>query len=175
MSIKIKQRKPYLVKEVGEWKFTFHYKERSIERTFLSITSASGIFNCRVGGNTHAYGYLLTAARQNRLDQLQGYIVSLLIPAMAMTQDQELTRGVQNAIVEWQKRKEAEGAEKAKAVTEAEEMASQAFMESVVERSQMSKKEAKAASEADKAEMRAILSEDADKSAEQEQNEEEGQ
>lgn len=27
MSIKIKQRKPYLVKEVGEWKLTFHYKE----------------------------------------------------------------------------------------------------------------------------------------------------
>ena len=31
MIIKIKQRKPYLVKEVGEWKFTFHYKEGSIK------------------------------------------------------------------------------------------------------------------------------------------------
>jgi hypothetical protein len=159
MSIKIKQRKPYLVKEVGEWKFTFHYKEGSIERTFLSITSTSGIFNCRVGGNTHAYGYLLAAANQDRLDQLQGYIVSLFIPAMAMTQDQELTSGVQKAIVEWQKRKEAEGAEKAKAVTDSEEMASQAFMESVVEHSQMSKKEAKAASDADKELMREVLNE----------------
>lgn len=160
MSIKIKQRKPYLVKEVGEWKFTFHYKEGNIERTFLSITSTSGIFNCRIGGNTHAYGYLLAAAKQERLDQLQGYVVSLFIPAMAMTQDQELTSGVQKAIVEWQKRKEAEGAEKAKAVTDSEEMASQAFMESAVERSQMSKKEAKAASEADKELMREILNED---------------
>lgn len=159
MSIKIKQRKPYLVKEVGEWKFTFHYKEGSIERTFLSITSTSGIFNCRIGGNTHAYGYLLAAAKQERVDQLQGYIVSLFIPAMAMTQDQELTSGVQKAIVEWQKRKEAEGAKKAKAVTDSEEMASQAFMESVVERSQMSKKEAKAASEADKELMREVLNE----------------
>lgn len=159
MSIKIKQRKPYLVKEVGEWKFTFHYKEGSIERTFLSITSTSGIFNCRIGGNTHAYGYLLVAAKQERIDQLQGYIVSLFIPAMAMTQDQELTSGVQKAIVEWQKRKEAEGAEKAKAVTDSEEMASQAFMESVVERSQMSKNEAKAASEADKELMREVLNE----------------
>lgn len=159
MSIKMKQRKPYLVKEVGEWKFTFHYKEGSIERTFLSITSKSGIFNCRIGGNTHAYGYLLAAAKQERIDQLQGYIVSLFIPAMAMTQDQELTSGVQKAIVEWQKRKEAEGAEKAKAVTDSEEMASQAFMESVVERSQMNKKEAKAASEADKKLMREVLNE----------------
>lgn len=156
----MKFRKPYLVKEVGEWKFTFHYKEGSIDKTFLSITSTSGIFNCRIGGNTHAYGYLLAAAKQDRIDQLQGYIVSLFIPAMAMTQDQELTSGVQKTIVEWQKRKEAEGAEKAKAVTDSEEMASQAFMEFVVERSQMSKKEAKAASEAEKAEMRAILNED---------------
>lgn len=157
--MKLKQRKPYLVKEVGEWKFTFHYKEGSIERTFLSITSTSGIMNIHLGGNTHAFGYLLAAAKQERIDQLQGYIVSLFIPAMAMTQDQELTSGVQKAIVEWQKRKEDEGAEKAKAVTDSEEMASQAFMESVVERSQMSKKEAKAASEADKKLMREVLNE----------------
>lgn len=130
--MKIKQRKPYLVKDVGAWKFTFHYKEGSIERTFLSITSTSGIFNCRVGGNTHAYGYLLGAAKQGLDAQLQGYIVSLFIPAMAMTQDQELTSGVQKAIVEWQERKEAEGAEKAKAVTDSEEMAAQAFMEDIV-------------------------------------------
>lgn len=170
MSIKIKQRKPYLVKEVGEWKFTFHYKEGSIEKTFLSITSTSGIFNCRIGGNTHAYGYLLAAAKQDLDSQLAGYITTLFIPAMAMTQDQELTSGVQKAIVEWQKRKEAEAKSAAKAVTDSEEMASQAFMESVVERSQMSKKEAKAASEADKELMREALNEDADKSAEQEQN-----
>lgn len=157
MMIKMKQRKPYLVKEVGEWKFTFHYKEGSIGRTFLSITSTSGIYSMHIGGNTHAYGYLLAAAKQERIDQLQGYIVSLFIPAMAMTQDQELTSGVQKAIVEWQKRKEVEGAEKAKAVSDSEEMASQAFMESVVERSQMSKKEAKAASEEDEKIMREIL------------------
>lgn len=172
MSINIKHRKPYLVKEVGEWKFTFHYKEGSIERTFLSITSTSGIFNCRIGGNTHAFGFLLAAATQDRLDQLQGYIVSLFIPAMAMTQDQELTSGVQKAIVDWQKRKEAEGAEKAKAVTDSEEMASQAFMEDIVSEQGMSGKELKAKREADRAEMRAILNEDADKSAEQEQNKE---
>lgn len=157
--MKIKKRKPYLVKEVGEWKFTFHYKEGSIEKTFLSITSTSGIYSMHIGGNTHAFGYLLAAAKQDRLDQLQGYAVTLYVPAMAMTQDAGLTADVQKAINKWMKRKEAEAKSAAKAVTDSEEMASAAFMESVIERSQMSKKEAKAASEADKELMREILNE----------------
>lgn len=152
--------------------FDFYYKEGNIRRTYLKITSTSGIMSLILGGNTHAFGYLLAAAKQDRLDQLNGYIVSLFIPAMAMTQDQELTSGVQKAIVEWQKRKESDGAEKAKAVTDSEEMASQAFMEDIASESGMSKKELKAKREADKAEMRAILNEDADKSAEPEQNKE---
>ena len=162
MIIKMKQRKPYLVKEVGEWKFTFHYKEGSIERTFLSITSTSGIMNMRLGGNTHAFGYLLAAAKQERIDQLQGYIVSLFIPAMAMTQDQELTSGVQKAIVEWQKRKEAEGAEKAKVVTPEQDMASAALMEDIASERGMSKKGLKAKREADRELMKEILNEDKD-------------
>lgn len=157
--MKIKKRKPYLVKEVGEWKFTFHYKEGSIEKTFLSITSTSGIYSMHIGGNTHAFGYLLAAAKQDRLDQLQGYAVTLYVPAMAMTQDAGLTADVQKAINKWMKRKEAEAKSAAKAVTDSEEMASADFMESVIERSQMSKKEAKAASEADKELMREILNE----------------
>lgn len=160
MSIKIKQCKPYLVKEVGEWKFTFHYKEGSIEKTFLSITSTSGIYSMHIGGNTHAYGYLLAAAKQGLDNQLAGYITTLFIPAMAMTQDQELTSGVQKAIAEWQKRKEAEGAEKAKAVTDSEEMASQVFVEDIVSEQGMSKKELKAKREADRELMREILNED---------------
>lgn len=155
----MKFRKPYLVKEVGEWKFTFHYKEGSIERTFLSITSTSGIFNCRIGGNTHAFGYLLAAAKQGLDSQLAGYITTLFIPAMAMTQDQELTSGVQKAIVEWQKRKEAEGAEKAKAVTDSEEMASQVFVEDIVSEQGMRKKELKAKREADREMMKEVLTE----------------
>lgn len=159
MSIKIKQRKPYIVKEVGEWKFTFHYKEGSIEQTFLSITSTSGIMNMRLGGNTHAYGFLLAAATQDRLDQLQGYVVSLFIPAMAMTRDQELTSGVQRAIVEWQKRKESEGAEMAKAVTDSQEQGAQAFMEDVAAYADATPKERKKMMGVWKDEARAALNE----------------
>lgn len=153
------KNKPYKTCKVGEWVFDFYYQEGNIRRTYLKITSTSGIMSLFLGGNTHAYGYLLAAAKQGLDNQLAGYITTLFIPAMAMTQDQELTSGVQKAIVEWQKRKEAEGAEKAKAVTDSEEMASAAFMESVVERSQMSKKEVKAASEVDKELMREVLNE----------------
>lgn len=159
MIIKIKQRKPYLVKEVGEWKFTFHYKEGSIERTFLSITSTSAIYSMHIGGNTHAYGYLLAAAKQDRLDQLQGYAVTLYVPAMAMTQDAGLTADIQKAITKWMKRKDAEAKSEAKNISDAQESANQAFMEDVVERSQMSRKEAKAASEADKKFMKETLTE----------------
>ena len=158
MSIKIKQRKPYLVKEVGEWKFTFHYKEGSIERTFLSITSDSGMFNCRIGGRSEAYYFLLHVAMKDDIHVLHDYITRVACLA-SIWNDTKLASDVNNALNDWQKRKEAEGAEKAKAVTDSEEMASQAFMESVVERSQMSKKEAKAASEADKELMREVLNE----------------
>lgn len=159
MSIKIKQRKPYLVKEVGEWKFTFHYKEGSIERTFLSITSTSGIYSMHIGGNTHAFGYLLAAAKQGLDNQLAGYATTLYIPAMGITQDQGLCNDVQKAISKWMKRKEAEAKSAAKAVTPEQDMASAALMEDIASESGMSKKELKAKREADKELMKAALNE----------------
>lgn len=157
--MKLKQRKPYLVKEVGEWKFTFHYKEGSIERTFLSITSTSGIYSMHIGGNTHAYGYLLAAAKQGLDNQLAGYITTLFIPAMGITQDQDLCNDVQKAISKWMKRKEAEAKSAAKAVTPEQDMASAALMEDIASESGMSKKELKAKREADRQMMKEVLTE----------------
>lgn len=159
MRIKIKQRKPYLVKEVGEWKFTFHYKEGSIERTFLSITSTSGIYSMHIGGNTHAFGYLLAAAKQGLDNQLAGYATTLYIPAMGITQDQGLCNDVQKAISKWMKRKEAEAKSAAKAVTPEQDMASAALMEDIASESGMSKKELKEKREADREMMKAALNE----------------
>lgn len=160
MIIKMKQRKPYLVKEVGEWKFTFHYKEGSIERTFLSITSTSGIYSMHIGGNTHAYGYLLAAAKQGLDNQLAGYATTLYIPAMGITQDQGLCNDVQKAISKWMKRKEAEAKSAAKAVTPEQDMASAALIEDIVSEQGMSKKELKAKREADREMMKAALNEE---------------
>lgn len=156
----LKQRKPYLVKEVGEWKFTFHYKEGSIERTFLSITSTSGIMNIHLGGNTHAFGYLLAAAKQGLDNQLAGYATTLYIPAMGITQDQGLCNDVQKAISKWMKRKEAEAKSAAKAVTPEQDMASAALIEDIVSEQGMSKKELKAKREADREMMKAALNEE---------------
>lgn len=162
MIIKIKQRKPYLVKEVGEWKFTFHYKEGSIERTFLSITSTSGIYSMHIGGNTHAFGYLLAAAKQGLDNQLAGYATTLYIPAMGITQDQGLCNDVQKAISKWMKRKEAEAKSAAKAVTPEQDMASATLMEDIVSEQGMSKKELKAKREADREMMKVALNEKED-------------
>lgn len=162
MIIKMKQRKPYLVKEVGEWKFTFHYKEGSIERTFLSITSTSGIYSMHIGGNTHAFGYLLAAAKQGLDNQLAGYATTLYIPAMGITQDQGLCNDVQKAISKWMKRKEAEAKSAAKAVTPEQDMASAALMENIASEQGMSKKELKAKREADRELMKAALNEKED-------------
>lgn len=165
MSIKIKQRKPCLVKEVGEWKFTFHYKEGSIERTFLSITSDSGMFNCRIGGRSEAYYFLLHVAMKDDIHVLHDYITRVACLA-SIWNDTKLASDVNNALNDWQKRKEAEGAEKAKAVTDTEEQASQAFMEDIASEQGMSKKELKAKREADKELMRGVLNEKEDNEAE---------
>lgn len=160
------RRKPFKSVDAGEFRFDFFYEEGKLEHTYLQIGSVSGIFSLWIGGNTHAYGYLLAAAQQGRTDQLQGYAVTLFVPAMTMAQDQGLCNDVQKAINKWMKRKETEAKSAAKTVTDSEEMASQAFMESVVERSLMSKKEAKAASEADKELMREVLHEKEDENGE---------
>lgn len=129
----MKLRKPYLVKEVGKWMFTFHYKQGSIDKTFLSITSEGGLMNMRIGGNTDTFGYLLAAAMQDRVDQLEGYALTLFCPAMAITQDAELNDDIQKAIVRYFDRKEKQAAEEAAKVTDEQETANQAVMEDVAE------------------------------------------
>lgn len=129
----MKIRKPYLVKESKRWKFTFHYKGGNIEKTFLSITSESGVFNMRIGGNTETYGYLLAAAIQDRIDQLEGFAMTIFIPAMTITQDAELNEDIQMAIVRHTDREDKKAAENAAKVTDEQETANQAVMEDVAE------------------------------------------
>ncbi len=149
--------KPYLTKEAGQFKFDFYYAEGKSEGTYLQISTTSGIYGMRIGGNTHTYGYLLAAAKQDRIDQLQGYAVTLLIPAVELTQDQGLCNDIQKAIMKWQKRKEKEAETAAKAVTDEQEQADQALMEDVASEQGLSDKELKAKRKADKEVMREVL------------------
>lgn len=153
--------------EVGPYRFNFHRDEKNIRKgsangTYLKI-SARGRdeqWSLTIPGNAHVYGYLTAALEQGKNDQLHGYAFILNAVSMLLTQDENFNADIQKAIMSWQERMNEKAKVAAENVTDSEEMASQAFMESVVERSQMSKKEAKAASEAEKAEMRAILNED---------------
>lgn len=157
----ILKTKPYKSVDAGQFHFNFYYKEGSIKDTYLEVTCDSGIFAIKIGGNTHAYGYLLAAAEQNRIDQLQGYAVTLYIPAMSITQDQGLCDDCQKAIMKWQKRKMREGAENAKKVTDAEEMASDALMREAIERGKpMSRQQRCKMERESRKEIREILKED---------------
>jgi len=151
--------KPYLTKEVGQFRFEFFYSEGNLEGTYLQISTPSGIFAMRIGGNTHAYGYLLAAAKQDRTDQLQGYAVTLFIPAMELTQDQGLCNDIQKAIVKWQKRQMKRAENEAAKIDDATEIASQSLMEDIASEQGMSKKELKAKREADRETMREVLNE----------------
>ncbi len=154
--------KPYLSARAGEFQFDFYYKEGSVKGTYLEITCNSGIFALKIGGNTHAYGYLLAAAKQGYIEQLHGYVVTLYIPAMVITQDQGLCDECPKAIMKWQKRKEKEAELAAKNVSDAQNMADEQLMRETIKRSQMSRKAAKKASKADRAEMKRILKEEED-------------
>ena len=158
--IKLFKQKEYKSVRVGGWLFEWFFDKKHPERSLMRVLGESGLFDLKIKANSHVFGYLLAAAEQNKLEQLHGWITLVYVPAMAMTQDQGLTDDITCSVQKWMKRKDTEAKSAADSVTESEEQASQAFMEDVVARSQMSKKESKKASEEDKAILRELLNED---------------
>lgn len=152
--------KPYFSAKAGEFQFDFYYKEGKADKCYLDITTESKIFSLRIGGNTHTYGYLLAAAQQGKTEQLKGYVITLFIPAMTITQDQGLCSDVQKAITKWQKRKDKAAESAANGISDAQNMADEQLMREAVKRGKMGRKEAKKASKADREEMKRILKED---------------
>lgn len=168
--IKLFKQKPKYTYEVGSmgdvclYRFDFYINERNIGKgkvddTYLRISELNEQWGVIIPGNAHVFGYLLTAAKQDNLNQLLNYARLLYAVSMLVTTDQGLTNDLWRMVDKWSKRTFAKGAKNAKSVSEAEEMGAQAFMESVVERSQMSAKEAKQASDEDKALLREMLAE----------------
>ena len=113
----------------------------------------------RIAGNIHAYGYLLEAANQEKIEQIHGYAAMLFILSQQFTQDQGLTNDVVRSINKWQKRMDKKAQEAAKDVSDAEETASQAFMEEVAAYADATPKERKKMRKADKAALREVLGE----------------
>lgn len=123
--------KPYISKKVGSFVFDFYYKQGKLHRCFLRINEEDSLFSLRIAGNTDAYGFLLTAALQGKTEQLHGYISTIYIATMAMTQDQTLTDDCTQAVSEWMRRRREAGERRAAEVTDEQEAAAQSFMEDV--------------------------------------------
>lgn len=125
----------------------------------MRMYARNGAFDYKIGA-CHTYGYLMAAINQGNTRELEAFCILLWRMTQECYQDETLAKDLVTCFNARDERLMKPAEKNAAAVTDSEEMASQAFMESVVERSQMNKKEAKAASEAEKAEMRAILNED---------------
>lgn len=149
----------------------FYVNEKDIKKCYMRMYARNGAFDYKIGA-CHTYGYLMAAVNQGNTRELEAFCILLWRMTQECYQDETLAKDLVTCFNARDERLMKQAEKNAAAVTDSEEMASQAFMESVVERSQMSKKEAKAVSEADKELMREILNEDADKSAELEQNKE---
>lgn len=162
----ILKTKPYKTVECGCFIANFYYKEGNLAKTYLEITTESGVWSMRIAGNTHPYGYLLEAANQEKIEQIHGYAAMLFILSQQFTQDQALTNDVVHGINKWQKRMDAKAKETAKNVSAAEETASQIFMEDVAAYAESSPKERKKMRKADKDAMREALNEKESKNGE---------
>ncbi len=138
-----KAQKPYRTVEVGGYIIDIYYNEGVLTDSYLTITTVDKTMKIKIGGNTHAYGYLFAAAEQGMTEQLHGYAAAMLITGVLLTQDQKFTNDIVKSINAWQKRTNAEAAKKAKAVTPEQETANEALMRDVVRYSEATPKERK--------------------------------
>ncbi len=153
------KRKTYFEKRVGEFIFKWFFNEKKPKECYLRIETTSGIWSMTVAGGTHAYGYLLAAAKQDLDNQLSGYAMYNYVVATSITQNQGFLDGLTKEINKMFRRLDKEAETAAKAVTEEQEQADQALMEDIASEQGLSKKELKAKRKADKEAMREVLNE----------------
>lgn len=159
--IKLFKQKAYKSINVGNGAFIADFyvdeKNADVKHNYLHIHTPNNVFEQRVVG--YPYGYLLAAVNQGKEEEVHNYCVLLWRTSQEIYQDAGLAADIVKAFNKYDKRIMKQAEKAAKNVSDSEEMGAQAFMESVVERSQMSSKEAKKAAEEDKAIMREILQE----------------
>lgn len=159
------EKKPYKEAEVGEWRFKWYYNAKNLDECYLLIESKAKGFSMHLGAreNAEVFGYLLAAAEQGRTEQLHGYVVSVYVTANVLVSDQAFVDGINKEIGKWLKRRQKAAKEKAKAVTEADEVASDAIMRGAIERSKpMSRRERRKMEREERKAMRKVLTEDAE-------------
>ena len=155
-------KKPYITKSVGEFQFDFYYKEGVLKDTYLKITTTSGIWELKIAGNTHTYGYLLTAAMHGNDEYLHGFAVSNVIVANAMCEDNAFKQDLDRIINKRTRRLMREGASRAKAVTPEQIAADEALMSDIAAYADATPKERKQMREQWKEDAREALREDSE-------------
>ncbi|MBD5367276.1 MAG: hypothetical protein HDR82_09835 [Bacteroides sp.] len=125
------KNKPIERVEVGGFVAEWYFKGNNIKESYLEISTVSGIWSMRVDARCNAYGYLLESARQGKVENIHGYAALLYITAQQLTQEQGFCDDITRSVQKWQRRMEKKAEKAAKAVTEHEELASQAIMEDV--------------------------------------------
>lgn len=146
----------------------FYANEKDIKKCYMRMYARNGAFDYKIGA-CHTYGYLMAAINQGNTRELEAFCILLWRMTQECYQDETLAKDLVTCFNARDERLMKQAEKNAASVTDAEESASQAFMEDVVAYAEASPKERKRMSEESREEMREILSEDADKSAEQEQ------
>lgn len=149
--------KPQYRIETGGFIASFFFKEGDIKNTYLQIDTVSNIWSMRIDGRTHAFGYLYAAAAQGLESQIHGYAVMMYCTAMALTQSQEFVDGLTKEINKYDKRLMTKAKRKAATSDEHEEIAAQAFMESVVEYAEATPKKRKKISKEDREQIKQAI------------------
>lgn len=139
--IKSIKRKPMRHYEVGGYTFDFYFKANDARKSYLEISTESGIFKARLDARTHTFGYLFAAADKGMMEQLHGYAVLLSNTSEYLCKSQEFVDVVTKFLTQSVADGLADADTKAAAITEQAEMASQAFMEDVVKAAEMTKEE----------------------------------
>lgn len=160
----ILKTKPRYSVNVGNGTFVADFyvdeKRADVEHNYLHIHTPNHVFEQKIVG--YPYGYLLAAVSQGNEEEVHNYCLLLWRIAQEVYQDLGFANDIIHALNKRDKRLMKEAETNAKAVSDAEETASQAFMEDVVAYAEASPKERKRMSEESRKEMREILKEDSD-------------
>lgn len=124
---------------IAEW----YFKENSIGKSYLEISTESGIWSMRIDARSHAYGYLLESARQGKTENIHGYAALLYIAAQHLTQEQGFCDDITRSVQKWQRRLEKQAEKAAKALTPEQNEADAALMSDVAAYADATPKERK--------------------------------
>ena len=156
----ILKNKPRYSVNVGNGVFIADFyvdeKRADVEHNYLHIHTPNHVFEQKIVD--YPYGYLLAAVSQGNEEEIHSYCTVLWRVTQEIYQDAGLANDILRAFAKYDKRLMKQ-AEKAKTITDAQEQASQAFMEDIVSEQGMSKKELKAKREADREIIKETLTE----------------